>query len=89
MKLAILLLLALIGLVFGFLLYRTLIRSTRFARLIGGAVEPPPETPSEVINRLDEVGYQALDRADRADVAARDAREAGVRIRERLPRQRG
>lgn len=45
MKLAILLLLALIGVVIGFLVYRALIHSARFARLIGGAVEPPLQRP--------------------------------------------
>jgi len=88
MKLAILLLLALIGLVFGFFLYRTLIRSRGFAKLIGGTIETPPETPGEVINRLDEIGYRALDHADRADVTAQEIREAVIRIRERLPRRR-
>ena len=88
MKLAILLLLALIGLIFGFFLYRALVRSERFAKLIGGTVEPPPETVDEVINRLDDAGYQALDRAARCDTTARMARDAGIKIRERLPREK-
>lgn len=88
MKLAILLLLALIGLVLGFFLYRALVRSERFAKLIGGAVEPPPETTDEVISRLNDVGYQASDRAARCDTTARMARDAGIKIRERLPRKK-
>ncbi len=87
MKLAILLLLILIGLFFSFFLYRALVRSERFAKLIGGAVEPPPETADEVIARLDDVGDQALDRAARCDTFARMARDTGIKIRERLPKR--
>ena len=86
MKLAILLLLALIGLIFGFFLYRTLVRSKRFAKLIGGAVETPPETPDEVINCLDNAENRAHASAERADAAVRMANDAGVKIRRRLNR---
>lgn len=88
MKLAILLLLALIGLIFGFFLYRTLIRSERFAKLIGGAVEPPLETVDEVINRLDDIGGQARDHATHCDATARMAKDAGIKIRKRLPKRK-
>jgi len=86
MKLAILLLLALIGLVFGFLLYRTLIRSRGFAKLIGGAVETPPETPAEVINRLNTAESQARNRADNCKTVAQAAENDGIEIRRRLHR---
>lgn len=88
MKLAILLLLALVGLIFGFFLYRALVRSKRFAELIGGTVEPPPETTDEVINRLDDAEYQALDRVARCDATARMAKDAGIKIRKRLPKRK-
>ena len=87
MKLAILLLLALLGLVFGFFLYRTLIRSERFAKLIGGAVEPPPETPDEVIDHLSSAEGRARNRADSCDTAACEARKAAAEIRRRLRRK--
>jgi len=87
MKLAILLLLALIGLIFGFFLYRVLVHSKRFAKLIGGAVEPPPETVDEVINRLDDIEGQAHDHATRCDATARMAKDAGIEIRRRLPKR--
>lgn len=87
MKLAILLLLALIGLIFGFFLYRVLIHSKCFAKLIGRAVEPPPETVDEVINRLDDAESQARDHATRCDTTAHMAKDAGIKIRKRFPNE--
>ena len=84
MKLAILLLLVLIGLVFGFLLYRVLIRSKCFAKLIGGAVELLPETPDEVINRLDDAESRACNCADRCDANAHRYADANIKIRKQL-----
>ena len=88
MKLAILLLLALIGLILGFFLYRALVRSERFAKLIGGTVEPPPETTNEVISRFDDVEGQARNHATRCDTTARMAKDAGIKIRKRLPKRK-
>ena len=83
MKLAIILLLTLAGLVIGLFVYRTLIRSKSFANLIGGVIEPPPETPDEVIRHLDGATSHADDCADRCDATARSARGDALAIRRR------
>jgi len=84
MKLAILLLLALIGLVIGFLVYRALIHSARFAQLIGGAVEPPPETPDEVLRRLRTEKDHAGKCAERCKTAACKSCQAVADIQREL-----
>jgi len=87
---AILLLVALVGVVFGFLVYRVLVRSERFARLIGGAIEPPPETPEEIVNRLRSEKLRATGCAGKCRSAADKARAAADKIDSELrpPRRR-
>jgi len=88
MKLAILLLLALISLVIGFLVYRALIHSARFARLIDGAVKPPPETPDEVIQRLKAAKDNAHKCVGKCTSSACKSRKTASEIRRELRQRR-
>lgn len=81
---AILLLLAMFGIVFGFFIYRILIRSKSFARLIGGAVEVPPETPNEVINRFRAEKSKARNCVGKCRTAATKANRAARDINREL-----
>jgi len=88
MRIAILLLIALLGLSLGFLIYRALIHSVKFARLIGGAVEPTPETPDEVMQRLKDAKANALKRAGHYTSDACKSKDAAAAIRRELRRNR-
>jgi len=84
----ILLLAALIGVVFGFFIFRVLVRSKWFAHLIGGAVEPPPVTSDEVIQRLKAAKAGAHRRVGECNSAACKSRQIASELRRELRRQR-
>lgn len=85
MYFAIFLLVAMIGLVLGLLLYRMLVRSKSFGRLIGGVIEPPPpETPQEVVNRLRAEKERAHSCVGQCRQKAAEAGRSADEIREEL-----
>jgi len=85
MRLAIFLLIAVFGLFFGISMYRCLLRSKRFARLVGDIVEPPSET-TDVIDQYTEAGRRASQYADNCDANALTAQQKAAIIRKKLHR---
>lgn len=81
-------LIALFGLVVGILVYRGLVRSKRFTNLIGGIVEPPPETADEIVKRLRTEKSRARDCAGKCKTAARKAHETTREINRELGARR-
>lgn len=73
MRFAIIALIVLFGLGIGVLIYRILIHSSAFARLINGVLTPTPETTSEVIERLKNEKTRAKNRAGECRTAAKAA----------------
>ena len=72
--------------VVAFLLYRGLIRSRWFSRLVGGT-KPLPESSEEVIGQLDAAETLALKRAEEVRNTARDSIKTAKRIRRRVKPQ--
>jgi hypothetical protein len=70
-------------LIFAVLVYRWLIHSPSFTRLVGGVIDPSPETDREVINRLDDAEAIAERRAEEADRTAASQRRTAETIRRR------
>jgi hypothetical protein len=75
----------LVVLAVAFLLYRTLIRSKWFSRLVG-ETKPLPESSEEVIGRMDEAEARALRAAIEAEDAAERDRKTAATIRKRTRR---
>jgi hypothetical protein len=84
MRLAIFLLIAVFGLFFGLIVYRCLLHSKRFARLVGGVIEPPAETPNEVLDQYIQAGDHAKEYANDCDARAQAAQKDALVIRDRL-----
>lgn len=70
-------------LIFAVLVYRWLIHSPSFTRLIGGVIDPSPETDCEVINRLDDAEASAERRAEEADRTVVKQKRTAEAIRRR------
>jgi hypothetical protein len=73
-------------LAFAFMLYRWLIHSKWFSRLIGG-VKPSPETAEEVLKDLHESEQVAWQRAEDARTASIRERETAVTIKRQVRRK--
>lgn len=84
MRFAILALIALFGLGLGFLVYRALIHSKAFAKLINGALVPTPETTDEVVEQLRTNKARAQACVGKCRTAVRTAREKERTIQREL-----
>lgn len=85
MRLAILLLIAVIGVVIGLFIYRTLIHSKCFARFIGDVVEPTPEGADDTFDQLKRARDAARNQMDRTRATRDAAIEDEQRLRSALP----
>ncbi len=85
MRLAIFFLIASAGLFFGLVVYRCLLHSKRFARLVGGVIKPPAET-TDVLDQYTKAGRRASQYADNCDADADLAQREAALIRKRLHR---
>lgn len=71
----------------GVTVYRRLIHSGWFARLIASVTNPSPESDEDVLHHFDSAERTALRRAEDAKVAASEAKKTADTIRRRV-RQR-
>jgi hypothetical protein len=79
-------LLVLLALMFAVLVYRWLIHSRWFARLVGGVLEVPPETDHEVVMRLNQAEYAAYRAAQAAEEEAVAKKKSAAALRKRTRR---
>ena len=77
----------LIVLAIGVLIYRWLIHSQWFARMVGSVTHPSPETTEEVLKDLNRVERSAWDRAEDAEVTAAKARNTVTEIKRHVRRK--
>jgi hypothetical protein len=79
-------LLVFIALMFSVLVYRWLVHSPAFVRLVGGVLETPAETGREVIEQLDAAQGAAGRLVEAADQAAAETKEFVAAVRKRTRR---
>ena len=77
-------LVVLITLAIGVLVYRYLIRSQWFTRLIGGVVEVPPTTDDEVVHRMTTAESVARQRAVDLEVEVAAKKRTAQRMRRKV-----
>jgi hypothetical protein len=76
-------LLVFVALMFVLWVYRGLIHSRWFARLVGDIVEVPPETDQEVIRRRNQAEDAAFQAAQAAEEVAVEKKKAAAALRKR------
>jgi len=81
---AFLLLFAILVAAGGVLVYRTLIHSRGFSRLIGGVVEPAPESDDEIVDSYHESQNRLQHLATQNDGQARTSKATAKRVRKEL-----
>lgn len=69
------------------LLYRALIHSGWFARLVGDVTHPSPESDGEVLNDLDRAEQVAWERVEAAEQTATQSTATAKTIRRRVRRK--
>jgi hypothetical protein len=78
----------LIVLIVAFLLYRGLIRSKWFGRLVGG-VKPLPESDEEILAHVSQAEQEAQERAETCEAEAAAKKQRAKRLRKRSTWGRG
>jgi hypothetical protein len=78
-------LLILVALMFAVLVYRGLIHSRWFARLVGG-LETPPETDQEVLTQMSQAEYAARRAANLAEAEAAAKKKSAAALRKQTRR---
>ena len=68
------------------LLYRRLIHSSRFARLVADVTRPSPESDEEILKDLQTAERSAWNRAEQNKQVATKKREAAAKIQRRVRR---
>lgn len=76
-------LLVILALMFAVLVYRGLIHSRWFARLVGGVLEAPPETDQEVLARMNQAESAAHRAAEAAEEEAAAKKKSAAALRKR------
>ncbi len=68
-------------------LYRWLIYSKWFSRLVGSISSPPPETPEEIVQEIHHARRSAWDYVDNAEASVNTAKQNIAEVRRQVRRK--